>query len=116
MSKVTSFQREAVFERDHYKCAACGDPSNLVVHHRANRGMGGDPTGRQNRLSNLLTVCSWCNGAFESLPTVAETARDRGHKLRSWDVPTLVPVFYSWAGEWRELDDDGHAFLVEEVQ
>lgn len=113
--KVTPYTRETVFDRDHYKCAVCGDPSGIVVHHRINRGMGGDPKGVMNRLSNLLTLCTFCNGAAESLPSFAESCRRDGVKLRHGVETLKVPVRYGWTGEWRLLDDDGNAMLVGEV-
>lgn len=110
---VKPYTRDVVFDRDHYKCSICGEVSNIVVHHRINRGMGGDPKGVLNALSNLLTLCNWCNGALESLPSFAATGRYHGHKLSRWQDPLEVPVRYGWTGEWRLLDDDGNALLVE---
>jgi 5-methylcytosine-specific restriction endonuclease McrA len=112
---VTKQDRETVYERDQYRCAACSNPSNLEIQHRINRGMGGDPTGALNRLSNLLTLCHTCNAALEADADFAEKGRTNGWKLSRWQVPTWWPVFYSWADEWRRLDDEGTFDVNEEV-
>ncbi len=63
----TKKQREKVFDRDGGLCIVRG-PScfghGQVLHHRANRGMGG--AGKTlDRLSNALLSCSPCNGWIE---------------------------------------------------
>lgn len=112
---MTAKQRETVHKRDLYRCVACGQPSGLQVHHRKNRGMGGDPKGKLNRLSNLLTLCALDNSHLESDPMFAANGRNYGWKLRHED-PTVVPVYYQWADEWRDLDDEGYALLSDSLE
>ena len=112
---VTKHDREAVYERDQYRCAACGNPSTLEIQHRINRGMGGNPSGNLNRLSNLLTLCHQCNSQLEADADFADKGRAHGWKLQRWQVPTWWPVFYAWADEWRRLDDNGEFIIDAEV-
>lgn len=112
---ITSKQRDQVYARDQWRCVACGQVNALQVHHRKNRGMGGDPKGKLNRLSNLMTLCAMHNSLLESDPMFAEKGRKYGWKLRHQD-PTLMPVFYGWAEEWRDLDDFGNALLSDSLE
>jgi hypothetical protein len=112
---VTKQDRETVYERDQYRCAACSNPSSLEIQHRINRGMGGDKKGVRNVLSNLITLCHFCNSALESDPEFAQKGRDFGWKLMSWQVTTWWPVFYTWADEWRLLDNAGEFVVTDEV-
>lgn len=113
--KVSRQARETVHERDQYRCAACSNPSSLEIQHRVNRGMGGDPLGLKNVLSNLLTLCHHCNSALESDAEFAEKGRANGWKLQRWQQPAWWPVYYAWADEWRRLDDDGQFVIDDEV-
>lgn len=52
--------RRAVYRRDGYMCALCGDTRYLQVHHAIKRSLGGshaDP-------HNLITLCSYCHGVL----------------------------------------------------
>lgn len=83
-------------KRDPY-CWHCGESETLVPHHRKNRGMGGSKN--LDRLDNLLMCCSQYNGDMESLPKVASRAKEKGHKLASWenfDSPVLDEVVGAW--------------------
>ena len=82
--------------RDGHYCAwhypgAC-DVETLVPQHRANRGMGGRPSGMV--AANLIWLCSATNGNVESDPVWAETARGRGIKISSHADPEQVPVLF----------------------
>ena len=112
---VSKMDRETVFERDQYRCAACSNPSSLEIQHRINRGMGGDPKGFLNRFSNLLTLCHYCNTGLESDAEFAAKGRDNGWKLHRWQRPEWWPVYYAWADEWRRLDDNGEFVISDEV-
>jgi hypothetical protein len=95
--------RQKIFARD-TACWHCGTQDGLVLHHRANRGMGGSKA--QDQAANLILVCQAYNFAMESDPKVAELARERGHKLSrytGYDTPILdVPQ-----GIWFILTNDG---------
>lgn len=76
-----------IFERDQWTCQLCGQiltDGSLVPHHRANRGMGGNPAAEKP--SNILSLCSYCNGVLESDPERAHEARKRGIKVSKYDT------------------------------
>lgn len=57
-------RRERVFERDGYRCVACGATEDLTIDHRVPRSRGGS-----NHISNLQTMCAPCNnGKGDRLP------------------------------------------------
>lgn len=91
-------------ERDSW-CWHCGVDSDLVPHHRANRGMGSSKV--LDTLQNVILVCSRYNGLMESDASVANQARDLGHKLSKFASPT-APVFDNWAKKWFTLDEKGN--------
>jgi len=49
-------RRQAVLERDNYRCQNCGAEENLVVHHIVSLSKGGS-----NELSNLVALCESCH-------------------------------------------------------
>lgn len=54
--------REAVLQRDGYKCHVCGRGHNLHIHHIIPRVDGGKHT-----MANLITLCSGCHRSIEAL-------------------------------------------------
>lgn len=56
--KRFSGMRDAVLERDGYKCTMCGSVEHLEVHHRDSSGNTERPN---NELDNLQTLCSSCH-------------------------------------------------------
>ena len=106
---LTRKQIEKLRARDTY-CVHCGDDSALVPHHRRNRQAGGSKL--LDRLDNLMLVCALYNGLMESDATVAQQARDFGHKLNSWsDFST--PMFDRSSMNWYELDEQGGKRVVD---
>jgi hypothetical protein len=91
-------------ERDLY-CWHCAAESNLVPHHRANRGMGSSKV--LDTLQNVILVCSRYNGDMESDANVANQARDLGHKLSKFASPS-APVFDNFLKKWFYLDEKGN--------
>jgi hypothetical protein len=89
--------------RDAY-CWHCAKESDLVPHHRANRGFGGSRV--LDTLQNVILVCSSYNQLMESDAEVANRARDLGHKLSKFASPT-APVFDNFTGRWYVLDEKG---------
>jgi hypothetical protein len=84
-------------------CIHCGESEAVAPHHRANRGMGGSKA--RDVPSNVIVMCSWMNSAMESDARVAEQAREYGWKLRSFEDPATVAVFYQVAQKWVLLND-----------
>lgn len=97
-----------LFARDK-ECWHCGEdrPSELVPHHRKNRGAGGRKS--LDRIDNLILVCAIYNGEMESNSKVANLARHFGHKLRDWqDFST--PAYNSARGMWYILGENGKKY------
>ena len=55
---VTSASRQAIFERDAYRCVNCGDWHDLSIDHIWPRALGGT-----DHESNLQTLCRKCNSS-----------------------------------------------------
>jgi len=94
------FQRYLVRDQG---CVHCGETETVAPHHRANRGMGGSKA--RDVASNVIVMCSQMNTAMESDARTAEMARYYGWKLRSFEDPAQVPVYYKTLGVWVLLDD-----------
>jgi len=108
-----------IFGRDGYTCGLCGQvfqDGQLVPHHRGNRGMGGSVSA--DRPSNVLSLCSLCNGLIESDAVEASRARILGIKISRFDaqIAHLVPVkmFVESTREWVLLDDNYGATLTQD--
>ena len=108
-----------IFGRDSWKCQLCGQEfqdGQLVPHHRSNRGFGGSPI--SDRPSNVLSLCSLCNGLIESDAVEASRARILGIKISRFDaeIAHLVPVkmFVESTREWVLLDDNYGATLTQD--
>jgi HNH endonuclease len=54
--KIASATRKRIFERDAYRCVACGDFHNLVVDHIIPLNRGGS-----DEMDNFQTLCHTCN-------------------------------------------------------
>jgi len=107
-----------IFGRDSWTCGLCGQvfqDGSLVPHHRANRGMGGSP--KSDKPSNVLSLCSLCNGLIESDAIEATKARLLGIKISKFDaqIAHLVPVkvFVDSAREWALLDDQYNVTITD---
>lgn len=66
--KITNDIRKAIYRRDGYQCAVCGDPRRLQIHHIDHRSQGGG-----NEQMNLITLCPICHALahdtkFPALP------------------------------------------------
>ncbi len=96
-------------ERDTW-CWECGSESDLVPHHRANRGFGGSKA--LDTLQNIILVCARFNGEMESDAAVANWARDNGMKLSKFMSPSQ-PVFDNWQKKWFYLDERGNKHETE---
>lgn len=101
---VTQKVRKQVYERDGYMCVSCGRTETLTLQHRASRGMGGSKT--RDGIENLLTMCAIENQRLESNADFAAIGIDNGWKLRSWEDPLKVPVFFAFDG-WYYLTERG---------
>lgn len=103
--------KRQVFRRDK-ECVPCtvkygvcvSGHEALVVHHRANRGMGGSPSA--DTVENGLLVCSSWNFLVESSASKADEAREHGWKVPRNSVTPLceVPVYV--------MTDSGPAWVL----
>lgn len=105
---ISAVNRRLTYERDGNQCVACPQTYGLVIHHRANRQAGGSKL--RDHVANYLTACSVHNGQFENV--LLGSAREKGWKLRQWENPFAVAVYYPAFGEWRLLDDKGSYTLA----
>lgn len=85
-------------------CWHCGKESDLVPHHRANRGMGSFKA--LDTLQNVIMVCAEYNAQMESDAAVAAFARNLGHKLSKFMSPS-APLFDNYLKKWYLLDEKG---------
>ena len=65
MSKISNDIRKAVYRRDGFQCAVCGDPRRLQVHHIQKRSQGGG-----NEQMNLVTLCPVCHALVHGIDLV----------------------------------------------
>lgn len=107
MNKAT---RNKVLLRDEGSCWHCGEVEAISIQHRQNRGMGGSKL--QDRLDNLIVLCSVLNAAIESDAAQANYARDHGWKLNSWDDYSS-PVFRAETVKWYQLGIKGEMTQVD---
>lgn len=101
---VSNKIRQLVYDRDGRMCVSCGRDDMLTLQHRINRKMGGSKL--LDGPENLVTMCSLENQRLEMIPDFAAIGIDNGWKLRSWDDPLKVPVFFAFDG-WYYLTPDG---------
>jgi hypothetical protein len=102
--------RDKVLSRDEGSCWHCGELEAISIQHRQNRGMGGSKL--QDRLDNLIVLCSVLNCAIESDAVQADYARDHGWKLNSWDDYSS-PVFRAETVKWYQLGIKGELTQVD---
>ena len=55
-ASIPNTVRKAIYKRDGYMCALCGDTRRLQVHHYCHRSLGGNDTPH-----NLVTLCQRCH-------------------------------------------------------
>lgn len=82
--------RDAVYERDAFRCVFCTGGTSLQIHHRRPRGMGGSRDPQTNSLANLLLLCEDCHAWVESH---REQALELGLLVRQGVDPASVPVW-----------------------
>ena len=67
-ANIPNSVRKAVYKRDGYMCALCGDTRYLQIHHYCKRSQGGC-----DHPMNLVTLCAHCHGVIHgNLPPVAD--------------------------------------------
>jgi len=111
----SKYLKNLIERRDGGVCWHCGTDVDTTIHHRLNRGMGGDKTADKvaDRPSNLLTICQHFNFLMESDLDAAREAKDKGLKLRRGNLTTDAPVQY-YDGSWWILTDHGTKIQLEQ--
>jgi len=104
--------KNLIERRDSGICWHCGT-DQTTIHHRKNRGMGGQKSSISDRPSNLLTICPEFNGAMESDVNAYRLATEMGWKLRTGEMPYDIPV-YRYDDTWWIIDDHGSKFQLEQ--
>lgn len=106
MAAPTATVRRLVFERDGWKCLACGVTEGLEFQHRQAVGMGGT----KHRPSPVegIVLCSRHNQLVESNALFREWAVWQGWKIpRFVDSASRIPVFDGPEVAWYWLGEDG---------
>lgn len=100
---IHASMRKKIEVRDPH-CYHCGETTDLVLHHRKNRQMGGSKL--LDRYDNLIRVCQQYNFLMESDAAVAADSKEFGHKLASWQ-PFESPVYDRTQAQWYVLGERG---------
>jgi len=98
--------------RDDSLCYHCGS-DQTTLHHRRNRGMGGQKPSIADRPSNLLTMCPEFNALMESDSDARQLSIDKGWKLLAGQQSEQTPV-WRYDNTWWMLDDDGKLHPMEQ--
>lgn len=106
---ISASMRRKLELRDPY-CWHCGENTDLVLHHRKNRQMGGSKL--LDRYDNLIRVCQQYNFLMESDAATASDSKERGHKLASWQAFN-EPLYDAAAGQWYVLEERGEKTPIE---
>lgn len=84
-AKISNATRKAVYKRDGYMCAICGDPRHLQIHHYVSRGRGGC-----NHPMNLITLCAHCHAQAHGTVFPNE---------EMWDAETIQQACAEYLGD-----------------
>lgn len=95
---MTPKEFQKYLERDRH-CWHCGMEEDLIPHHRMNRGAGGKNS-KANQSSNIIVMCAYINGLMESDWRWANTARQYGWKISSYQNSEEIPIFDFSSGKW----------------
>lgn len=89
-ANVSNDLRRAIYRREGYACALCGDVRDLVIHHVVPRSSGG-----ANTHHNLICLCRYCHALAHGLD-LADT-----DLTPEWAVQSCVEyVSDMYAGDW----------------
>lgn len=95
-ANIPNSVRKAIYKRDGYMCALCGDTRYLQVHHYIKRSAGGC-----DHPMNLVTLCSQCHGIIHgNLPPVADwlTPEEMTQALCEYLADYYAPDWYPYDG------------------
>ena len=95
-ANIPNSVRKAVYKRDGYMCALCGDPRHLQIHHYRKRSLGGT-----DHPMNLITVCAYCHGVLHgNLPACSDHMGPEELDLACAEYlgDYYAPDWYPWDG------------------
>lgn len=95
-ANIPNSVRKAVYKRDGYMCALCGDPRHLQIHHYRKRSLGGT-----DHPMNLITVCAYCHGVLHgNLPACSDYMGPEELDLACAEYlgDYYAPDWYPWDG------------------
>lgn len=90
-AKIPNKVRRAIYEREGYACALCGDPRNLHIHHVVPRSVGGG-----NNPHNLIALCRYCH----ALAHGTLLGEDMGFSPDDVEQACVEYVSDMYAGNW----------------
>ena len=94
-------------------CWHCVSDEGLTIHHRINRGMGGNKSKSLDAPSNLVLMCVQHNGLMESDFMTAREARDKGWKVSRHSSALDAPIV-DYIGRWWYLGDKFEKWEINE--
>lgn len=117
MTAPTQKVRAQTYERDGWRCLACGATTALEWQHRQASGHGG--RGRKApalTASDGITACTFCNASFEG--EAQELALRMGWKVRRNTLLACaqIPVFDRNTHSWWLVNIDGTRDPISEVE
>lgn len=111
-SRITNEARKAVYRRDGFQCACCGDNRRLQIHHITKRSQGGG-----DEQMNLVTLCSVCHALAHgiNLAGVDLTPNDVKQTVVEYMADYYADLGLRWPdGEWLEDEPaDFHEAIAE---
>ena len=111
-SRITNEARKAVYRRDGYQCAVCGDNRRLQIHHITKRSQGGG-----DDQMNLVTLCSVCHALIHgvNLAGVDMTPRDVEQCVVEYMSDYYAELGFQWpTGELLEDEPAGFHEAIDE--
>ncbi|MBQ2618636.1 MAG: HNH endonuclease [Oscillospiraceae bacterium] len=122
-NSISNDVRKAVYRRDGYQCAVCGDPRRLQIHHITHRSQGGG-----DEQMNLVTLCPTCHALAHGMNLIGVdyTQEDVEQCIVEYLADYYAGLGYRWpdgepisipgVGEWAEAIDEWAASVIDEVR
>ena len=89
-ASIPNTTRKAIYRRDGFACALCGDPRHLQIHHVIPRSQGGS-----DFPENLICLCSSCHALAHGTDL-----HETGMTPEDVDQAAVEYVSDLYAGDW----------------